>query len=37
MSTVSMLRAEAECRISAGQLCAQAEATRTQGMQLPFV
>lgn len=37
MSTASILRPEAECGIGAGQLCAQAEATHTQGMQLPFI
>lgn len=37
MSTASIPRPEAEYGIGAGQLCAQAEATHTQGMQLPFI
>jgi len=37
MSTASIPRPEAERGMGAGQLCAQAEATQTQGMRLPFI
>lgn len=37
MSTASIPCPEAECGLGVGQLCAQAEATHTQGMQLPFI